>query len=75
MSNIVLIADNINVARVLRNIADDIDKGRYKGKTATLVLDDEVFHMGTINDEFSARDAMWDLNYGIHKLMSPCFEK
>jgi hypothetical protein len=74
MNNVVFSKDNVSIQQCLRNIADSLDEGEYEADSATLVLGTGVFHMGTIKNEVAVRDAVWNLNYAIHKLMAPCFE-
>jgi len=58
----------------LRAIADEIDDGDYGDvDECTLVLGEEVFHLGGI-EKYAAASAIFDLQYGIHKLMNACFQ-
>lgn len=58
----------------LRAIAEWIEQGNRAGKTCTLVLDGhEVISIGhgRIHPDQAAREAVFDLNVGLHRLMYP----
>lgn len=59
-----------NVAQGLRNIADDIEQGLYEIDDITLCGSGHVFHLGQVDDRRAAANAVFNMNYGIHKLMS-----
>lgn len=62
--------DRTSVPKALRNIADDYEKGIYGNFPATIVINREVFHVGSSAPvEQCVADAVFDLNVGIHKLM------
>ena len=69
MKNIVQIKPSTNLAVALRNIADAYEAGEYESKTCTLIIGVEVFHLGVFDDSQAAQNAVWDMTYGIHKLM------
>jgi len=69
MSKIVQIKPNTNIPDSLRQIADDYDDGSAVGKSCTLILGVDIFHLGTFDDADAAVLAIWDMTYGIHKLM------
>ena len=75
MFNVIPIKDSIDIPKALRSIADSVESGDFLGETCTVVLDTEVFHLGCVHDEQAARDAVWNLSYGIHKLMSTVFKE
>lgn len=56
------------VAPTLRRIADDVEQGIYKGD-ATIIIGKEVFHVGKVHSDDAAREAIWNMTFGIHKLM------
>lgn len=58
----------------LRAIADMIEAGDIAGKTCTMVLDSrEILSVGygRIHLDQAAREAVFDLNVGLHRLMHP----
>lgn len=67
--NVIPIKRSIKIAETLRRIADEIDAGEHPATSATLVLDSQVFHMGPVSVEAAVRDAVWNMTYGIHKIM------
>lgn len=64
------IKENMNVAKTLRGIADDIDVGELQVDNATLIMGTEVYHMGTVSDQTAVMEAVWNMNFGITKLMA-----
>jgi len=70
MSNVVTLRPNEDIPETLRRIADDIDAGIFHGITCTMILDTEIFAMGQVPDDNLTQSAVWDMTYGIHKLMS-----
>ena len=60
--------------QALRNIADMIRDGDIPDNPATIIIGTEVFHTGNMPIEQSVMEAVWDMNFGIHKLMRPIFE-
>ncbi len=72
MPEVVLIADCLNVANTLRRIADDIDAGVYAGKSATLILDTALFHLGaaSVHSDTAVREVVWDCTWALHAVMA-----
>ena len=70
MGDVLQIKPCANVALALRNIADSIDAGDINGESCTLILGADVFYLGEFDDGKAAVGAIWDMTYGIHKLMS-----
>jgi hypothetical protein len=67
-----------NVPDELRAIANWIERGERPGKTCTLVLDSfEIISVGhgRIHPDQAAREAVFDLNVALHKLMHPVCEE
>ena len=69
MGDVVQIKGCLDAARALRNIADQIESGELPNE-ATVVCGTEVFHAGQVDDARAATDAVFNLNFGIQKLMS-----
>lgn len=71
-SNVIHLAPCLDVPATLRRIADQIDAGTYPGQSATLVLDGAIFHMGSasVHNDTAAREAVWNLTYGLHAMMA-----
>jgi len=69
MGKVIQLKPTQNVPNTLRNIADLYEQGEFEG-TCTLVIGTEVFHFGASTDENAAVNTIWDLEFGIHKLMS-----
>jgi len=68
--NVKLLWDHLDLPTVFRNIADDLEAGRYKADTATIIMGVEVFHVGNVVGEArSASNVIWDCNFAIAKLM------
>lgn len=60
--------DYLDIPTALRNIAKEVEDGRYGDDiTATLVIDGEVFGLGVSGNAF--QHAMWDLQTGQAKLI------
>ena len=73
MSNVIQLFPLMDIANGLRAIADNIDDSECE--SCTVVLGTEVYHLGTIDDITAASNAIWDMTYGIHKLMSAALEQ
>jgi len=72
MSNKVIhIFGYIPAPEALRKIADAMEAGKYDDKEATLVVGDQIFHAGMVDDERASEQAIFNLTFGIHKLMNP----
>jgi len=41
----------------------------YEAESCSLVIGSDIFHLGTFDDADAAEKTIWDLTYGIHKLM------
>ena len=66
---------NQSISEGLRNIADDVDSGDLPDDGCTVILGNEVFHLGCASDEQAATDAIFNMTMGIHRLMKPIFEE
>lgn len=69
MSNVTMIKSSMDVAATLRSIADNIDSGEYSSDSCTIILGSDVFHAGCVSDQQAASDAVFNMTFGIHKLM------
>lgn len=66
---IIPIKENVNASKVLRNIADDIESGRLEDEV-TIIVGCEVFHAGCHCDKQAAVNAVYNMNFGIAKIMN-----
>lgn len=60
-----------NASQALRNIADQMDRGEVDIDNVTIVAGSEVFQCGDFDDIRAVENAVWNLTFGIHKLMQP----
>ena len=68
--NVVHIVGNLDVPATLRRIASEIESDPDPQKHhATLIINDTVYHMGTVDHARAAEQAVWNMTYGIHKIM------
>ena len=74
MSNIVKLHPNTDIPQGLRNIADSIEMDDVGAEGCTVVIGLNVYHLGTHNDTQAASDAVFNMTYGIHRLMSPIID-
>lgn len=58
-----------HISKTLRYIADSVDKGELEGD-ATIVIGTKIFHVGQVHSDQAVKEAIWDMTYAIHKLMS-----
>jgi len=70
MDNIFHINSNWSAPEALRNIADAIEQGEYEDNEATVIIGTDVFHVGQSDDAKAAENAVWNMTFGIHKLMN-----
>lgn len=63
------IIECVNIPETLRVIAADIESGRIKPKDCTIVMGTEVYHLGAVHPDQMAVNAVWNLNYALHKIM------
>jgi len=59
-----------NVSLGLRNIADQIDNNGIEQNDCTVIIGSEIFHLGVVSDEEAATQAIFNMTFGIHKLMN-----
>jgi hypothetical protein len=70
MSNVFQIKPCAVPQIALRNIADGMDSGEFCAENVTIIAGTEVFHCGCVDDARAAMEAVWNMTYGIHKLMN-----
>lgn len=75
MSNVVQLIPCANTVLALRNIADMIERGDIPDGQATVIIGSEVFHTGCVDNAEAATEAIWNMTYGTHKLMSAVFRQ
>ena len=71
MSNVFQIKPCAHLPTALRNIANSIEAGDLADSEATLIIGSEVYHLGRITDERAAESAVFNMVYGILKIMQP----
>ena len=69
MGDVSMITPSADAAGSLRRIADEIDSGVYSANDWTVVGAGRVFHFGQVSDERAAEGAVFNMTFGIHKLM------
>lgn len=70
MDNVTLIKASIDIPTALRNIADGIESGDFVGDNCTVIIGKDVFHSGDFNEALAIVNAVWNMTFGIHKLMA-----
>lgn len=70
MGAVVPIAGKMHAPTGLRDIANGIEEGRFSGDSVTVIAGTDVFHLGCLNDAQAAQEAIWNMTFGIHKLMN-----
>lgn len=70
--NVFEIKPSNSIPDTLRNIADRVETGEIiqGGTGATLIINSEVFHMGTHDDCDAAVNAVFNMNVGLQKITS-----
>ena len=63
-----------DVSTALRNIADGIDEGKFEDTGCTVICGTDVFYCGNVDDNTAATEAIWDMTFGIHRLMAATHE-
>lgn len=69
MTNVVQLFPTADAPTILRSIASAIESGEYPKTDCTVILGSRIFHAGTVDDAEAAQEAVWNMTYGIHKLM------
>ena len=73
-NNVVNLRPNINMACALMNIAEEIQNGNIAESECTLIIGTDVYHLGCIDDREAAVNAVFNMTYGIQKLMRPAVD-
>ena len=58
-----------DLATGLRELADSIESGEIDADRATLIMNSEVSQLGIYDDSRAAEQAVFDMVFGISKLM------
>lgn len=69
MSNVIKIRPCADVAQGLRNLAEEIENGNFYCDNVTLIMNSEVSQLGQFTDERAAEKAVFDMVFGISKIM------
>ena len=69
MSNVVVLRPNADIAAGLREIADTIERDGMQDCCATVIIEGDIYHVGTLDDTEAAIRAVFDMNVGLSKLM------
>lgn len=55
---------------MLRRVADSMERGEISRDDCTLIVDGDVYHFGEMDVENAAQAAIFNMNYGIAKMMA-----
>lgn len=69
MGSVITLRPCQNVVTGLRAIADEIERGDLLHDRLTIVAGDAVYHVGALNDCQAAKDAVFDLNIALSRIM------
>jgi len=58
-----------NIPLTLQDIVEDINSGVLNPKTCTIVLDDEIYHLGDVDSRVAVTNAYWNLMFGAQRIM------
>jgi hypothetical protein len=47
-----------------------MDRGEFTEREVTVIAGPDVFHVGCVDDARAAEQAVWNMTYGVHKLMA-----
>lgn len=67
MTTPVLLRPHTDIQATLRRIADECTEDV---EDCTLIIGENIYHLGTANDAQAAQEAIWNMTYGINKLMN-----
>ena len=67
--SVIMIKPCAHPPTALRNIADAMESGEFTMQDVTVIAGTEVFHCGQVDDAKAATEAVWNMVYGISKLM------
>jgi len=71
MSNVISLKPSLNIPEALRNIADSIENGKNIVTDCTVIAGFNIYHLGCMDDGEAARDAVFNMTYGLQKIMTP----
>ena len=74
MNNVIYIRKCQNAPIALRELADRIESGAAGSQNVTVINTPDVYHFGAGSDEQAALEALFNLNYAIHKMMNATME-
>lgn len=63
-----------NAPQALRNIADKMDSGEFDIDNVTIIAGTDVFQCGEFDEGRAVENAIFNLTFGIQKLMKPILE-
>ena len=70
MDNVIQLNPYQNIPEALRDIAEAYENKEYEGEDCTLIIGTDVFHLGPVSPSQAAVNAIWNMTFGIHKLMN-----
>jgi hypothetical protein len=65
---------SIEISRILREIADEVDGGGHAHCTCTVIIGTAVYGLGSVHDDQAAKNVIWDCNYAIAKMMAQALQ-
>jgi hypothetical protein len=71
MSNVVKLHPSTDIPQGLRNIAASIERGEVDGESCTIIIGLNVYNLGSADDGKAAANAIFDMTYGVQRLMQP----
>lgn len=69
MTKITEIKPCVNAQETLRRIAKLMDSGKINCSSVTIIAGQDVFQCGEFNDDDAVVNAVYNMNFGIAKLM------
>lgn len=75
MGEVLQLKPCVNVVTALRNIADGIESGELEADSITLISPPDIYHLGVFDDGAAAQDAIFNMTYGIHKMMNAAMDE
>jgi hypothetical protein len=65
---------SLEISRILREIADEIDGGGYANCTCTVIIGTTIYALGSVHADQAAQNVVWDCNYAIAKMMAQALQ-